>query len=51
MQLGYEDDLLTVCEVYKLWAIEGDDHIKEILSFAGVDEGMIITPDITQYVS
>ena len=49
MQLGYEDNLLTVCEVYKLWAIEGGDHVRKILSFAGADEGMIITPDITQY--
>lgn len=49
MQLGYEDDLLTVCEVYKLWAIEGGDHIKKILSFAGADDGMIIVPDIMLY--
>src|SRR5262249_38596216 len=23
-ELGYEDELLSVCEVYRLWAIEGD---------------------------
>ncbi len=48
-ELGYKDDLLTVCEVYRLWAIEGDDHIKKILSFAGADEGMVIEPDINLY--
>ena len=45
-ELGYEDQLLTVCEVYRLWAIEGDERIKKILSFAEADEGVIIEPDI-----
>jgi len=45
-ELGYKDQLLTVCEVYKLWAIEGDEHIKKILSFGEADEGVIIEPDI-----
>lgn len=49
LQLGYEDDLLTVCEVYKLWAIEGDENIKKILSFSLADEGMIIASDITLF--
>ncbi len=48
-QLGYEDDLLTVCEVYRLWAIEGGEPVKKVLSFAGADEGMIIAPDIALY--
>jgi len=48
-ELGYTDQLLTVCEVYRLWAIEGDDHIKKILSFAGADDGLIIEPDIELY--
>lgn len=47
--LGYTDDLLTMCEMYRLWAIEGDDHIKKILSFADADEGMVIEPDIDLY--
>jgi tagaturonate reductase len=29
--LGYEDDLLTMSEVFRLWAIEGDEKIKETL--------------------
>lgn len=45
-ELGYEDDLLTVSEVYSLWAIEGDEKIKSVLSFAEVDNGVIIDPNI-----
>lgn len=48
-ELGYEDDLLTMSEVYVLWAIEGDDRIKSILSFQQVHEGVIIEPNIEQY--
>lgn len=44
--LGYSDDLLIVSEVYSLWAIEGDEKVKNILSFAEADEGVIIEPDI-----
>lgn len=45
-ELGYIDDLLIVSEVYSLWAIEGDGKIKDFLSFAGADEGVVIEPDI-----
>lgn len=48
-ELGYKDDLLTVCEEYRLWAIEGDRHVKKIVSFADADEGMIIEPNIDRY--
>ena len=48
-RLGYEDELLTVCEVHCLWAIEGDNEISDILSFAGVDNGMVISQDIGLY--
>lgn len=48
-QTGYEDGLLVISEVYRLWAIEGDEKIKSILSFETVDEGVIITPDINVY--
>lgn len=47
--LGYTDDLMLVCEPYRLWAIEGDDRIRKILSFDEVDEGVIIAPDIEKY--
>ena len=46
---GYTDELMSVCEVYRLWAIEGDDSIRKILSFCSADEGVVITPDITKY--
>lgn len=48
-QLGYTDELLTMSEVFRLWAIEGDDHIKTKLSFANVDDGMVIVPDIVRF--
>ena len=47
--LGYKDDLLSISEVYRLWAIEGDERVKKVLSFAGADEGVIIAPDIEIY--
>jgi len=45
-QLGYTDNLLTMSEVYRLWAIEGDEHIRSVLSFHQADEGVVIEPDI-----
>ncbi|HZF64887.1 MAG TPA: tagaturonate reductase [Chitinophagaceae bacterium] len=48
-ELGYRDDLLIVAEVYRLWAIEGDERIKKILSFSAADEGVIVEPEITIY--
>ncbi len=46
---GYEDQLLTVSEVYRLWAIQGDEKVKSVLSFAEADQGVIIAPDIEIY--
>ncbi len=48
-ELGYHDGLLTMAEAFRLWAIEGDEKIKSALSFATVDEGVVITPDITVF--
>jgi tagaturonate reductase len=47
--VGYTDDLLTVSEVYRLWAIEGNEQVKKVLSFCQADKGVIIEPDITPY--
>ena len=47
--LGYKDDLLIMSEVFCLWAIEGDEKVKEVLSFCKADEGIIIAPDITLF--
>jgi tagaturonate reductase len=46
---GYSDELLTVSESYRLWAIEGDDYIRSVLSFAAADEGVVIEPDINLF--
>lgn len=43
---GYTDDLNIMSETYSLWAIEGDEKVKEVLSFSQVDQGVVITPDI-----
>src|SRR6185312_12383743 len=40
-ELGYKDQLITFCEAYRLWAIEGDQHTKKVLSFAEADDSMI----------
>ncbi|MXV49482.1 tagaturonate reductase [Pedobacter sp. HMF7647] len=48
-ELGYEDNLLSMAEVYRLWAIEGNEKVKNVLSFAQADDGVIIAPDIEIY--
>jgi tagaturonate reductase len=48
-ELGYADELLTMSEVFRLWAIEGDERVKEVLSFCRADEGVVITPDINLF--
>lgn len=47
--LGYEDELVLKCESYKLWAIEGDEKVANILSFEDADKDIIVAKDITQY--
>ena len=48
-ETGYTDKLLLMAEVYRLWAIEGDEYVKTVLSFYKADTGVIIEPDITIY--
>ena len=48
-KLGYQDNLLAVAEVYRLWAIQGNEAVRNILSFSQVDEGVVIKPDIEIY--
>ncbi|MBN8826028.1 MULTISPECIES: tagaturonate reductase [unclassified Spirosoma] len=49
-EAGYEDALLTFTEPYHLWAIEGDDRVKETLGFAdGNTPQIIIDEDINFY--
>ncbi len=47
--LGYKDELITFSEVYRLWAIEGDEHIKSVLSFMKADAGVIVESNIDLY--
>lgn len=49
-QEGYEDDLLTFTEPYHLWAIEGDDRVRQMLTFAdATTPRIIIDEDINFY--
>lgn len=47
--LGYEDELMTMSEVFRLWAIEGNEKVKEALLFYKIDKAVIIAPDITLF--
>lgn len=49
-KLGYQDDLMIMSEVYSLWAIEtSNERSKQILSFAQVDNGIVIAPNINKF--
>ena len=49
-KFGYKDDLMIISEAYALWAIQADDEkIKDILSFASEDEGVVIAGDISKF--
>jgi len=47
--LGYTDELLIISEVFRLWAIEGDEKVKDILSFSKADDGVVISADISKF--
>lgn len=47
--LGYRDDLLTLCELYRLFAIEAPPEARYRLTFAAADPGIIIASDIEPY--
>jgi tagaturonate reductase len=49
-ETGYTDGLLTATEPYHLWAIEGDERVRSVLSFATVSpDQVIIDEDISFY--
>ena len=48
-RLGYQDELLCVGEPYALWAVEGDDSLRERLGFPKSQPEVIVKPDITPY--
>ena len=47
--LGYTDELLTVCEPYRIWAIQGDETLRSRLGFAEGADDIVIAPDIGPY--
>ena len=47
--LGYTDELLTVCEPYRIWAIQGDENLRAQLGFAEGTNEIVIAPDIGPY--
>ncbi len=47
--LPYQDRLAIQTEPYRLWAIEGGDAVRQILSFAQADNGVVITGNIEYY--
>ena len=53
-QLGYQDDLLTMTEAYRLWAIEVPtetdvERVKQVLSFHRADENVFIQTNIDRF--
>jgi tagaturonate reductase len=46
---GYCDGLVTSCESYALFAIEGDDALRARLGFATVDPRIAVVPDVRPY--
>jgi tagaturonate reductase len=50
-EIGYDDELLTMCEDYRLWAIQGNSHVAAKLGFTAADEGVFVKPDIEIYKS
>jgi tagaturonate reductase len=47
--LGYEDAMLTTCEPFRLFAIEGDDALRARMRWTSVDPAIVVAPDITSY--
>ncbi|RZK74679.1 MAG: tagaturonate reductase, partial [Pedobacter sp.] len=45
-ELGYTDDLLIMAEPYRLWAIEGNQEVEELIGLQGIDDGIVVQPDI-----
>lgn len=48
-ELGYRDVLLTTCESYRLFAIEGDAALRERLGFIDADSGIVLTNDVAPW--
>jgi tagaturonate reductase len=47
--LGYDDALITTCEPYRLFAIQGDDRLRERLGWSAADIAIVIAADVTPF--
>jgi tagaturonate reductase len=47
--VGYDDAMLTCCEPYCLFAIEGDDALRTLMPWTSIDEGIVVAKDIAPY--
>jgi tagaturonate reductase len=47
--IGYDDALLTICEPYRLFAIQASDRVRDSLGFAAADDAVLLTEDIHPY--
>jgi tagaturonate reductase len=47
--LAYRDGLITICETYRLFAIEAADDVRARLKFAEADDGVVVAPSIHEY--
>ncbi len=48
-RLGYQDELLTTAEHFRLFVIEGDAALRARLEFPAADAGIVITADVGPY--
>ena len=50
MTTGYRDALLTTCEPYRLFVIEGNEELRDQLGFVALrDESVFVAPDVGPY--
>ena len=47
--LPYDDGMTTICEPYRLFAIEGDAELRERLRFPAADAGVLVAESIRPY--
>jgi tagaturonate reductase len=47
--LGYDDAMITVCEPYRLFAIQADERVRARLRFAAADPGIVLADDVSPY--
>jgi Mannitol-1-phosphate/altronate dehydrogenases len=48
-ELGFRDSLVTVCEPYRMLAVEGDDKVREWVGHVSVDPGFFATDEVGPY--